>query len=191
MNALRIAIPMLMAATLVAMAEDPKLGDSKDTVLDSLGNPKGRMVLKNLEALFYDRGSVELTDGKVSAVKLVTAEQLAKKQADQAEQDRKNAESRAKLIAEGAAEKQRMLADPAFVRKTPAEQADAWRKFAARYPGVDVAGELQVAQQDANAEAQQKAAVAAPKPEQPTPKLSSSKLRKLRRTLEPKEQETK
>lgn len=179
-----------MAALFLAgssSAADPKIGDSKDQVLDALGNPKGRMLMKNIEAFFYDRGSVELTGGQVSAVKLISEEQLAQKKANQIEQDRRNAAEREKLMAEGAVEKERMLADAAFARKPPAEQVDAWRKFAARYPGVSVEAEVQALNAELAAEAQKKAALAAPRAEEPLPKLSSSKLRKLRRSMEPKE----
>ena len=182
-----MGVAVIILTATAAWAADPQVGDSKDRVLDNLGNPKGRMSIKNMEVLFYDRGSIELLDGKVSMVKLVTAEQLARQQAAQAEQEKRSAEARKKLIAEGEVEKQRLLDDPAFARKSPAEQAEAWRKFAAKYPGVSVAGEIEAANADAAEEARRKAAAVAPKAEQPLPKLSSSKLRKLRRSVEPKE----
>ena len=52
-------------------AADPQPGDDRQSVLQQLGKPRGRMRMGDRETLVYDRGLVELSTGTVSKVKLV------------------------------------------------------------------------------------------------------------------------
>jgi hypothetical protein len=126
----------------VTMAADPKVGDTRASVLDGLGNPKGTMVVGRNETLIYNRGTLQLTDGKVTRVKLMTDGEYAAMVADAEQRAKLAEEARARLVQEGIAEKARTLADADFARKPPSDQYAYWKQFAARYPGVDVRAQL-------------------------------------------------
>lgn len=190
----RIVCGLMMVLTTAALAADPKVGDTREQVMDLLGNPKGRMATGGNEVLVYDRGTVDLAGGKVTSVKLVTEGELAAREAAAARQARLDEERHRKLVAEGTAEKGRVLADPEFAKKTPAEQAAYWREFSSKYPGVDIKGISQAAEQALQEderkkqEAERAAAIASQKLEQPPPRLSSSKARKAYRMKQQEEE---
>lgn len=182
MKALTIGLLVICCAAGLRAA-DPVPGDTRERVLDLLGNARGTINVKGNEVLFYDRGTIELTGGKVTQVKLITEQQLA--------QDRITAERNAKLAAvererllkEGEDEKLKALADEALPKKSGAEQVAFWTALAAKYPGLDVSAPLQKAQGLVQEEARKKqeAALAAQKAQEEQPALSSSKRRKYMR----------
>lgn len=189
----RYVLAQVVCLTAFVAAADPKVGDSRDRVDDELGPPTGRMAVGNRETCLYERGTIEFVDGRVAAVKLVTEQQLRASLAAAAEQERLAAEKRKQLTAEGGVEKAKILADPSFTNKPPAERLARWREFAATYPGVDVSAETGAAQQAVQSEVAKKreeeraAAIARQKQAeaQKPPPLSSSKLRKYYRSHDP------
>jgi hypothetical protein len=58
-------------------------GMSRYAVVEILGQPKGHSSSKNKEVLFYERGKIELTDGKVFRVELISQAKLAEQLAAQ------------------------------------------------------------------------------------------------------------
>ena len=63
---------LVMLAASVALASDPGVGDTREQVMHDLGAPKGQMQMGKTTMLYYDRGAVELTGGKVTKVQLVS-----------------------------------------------------------------------------------------------------------------------
>ena len=165
--------PMLFSlmffAFATARAADPDVGDTREKVTDELGNPNGHIVAGHNEFLFYDRGTVELANGKVTIVRLLTDDQLAAKQAAAAEQARLAEAQQKKLAADGIAEKERTLADAVFAKKSPADQLAYWLQFAKKYPGVAIGDQLKQAQQSSQAAADAKAAASTQQPALPPP----------------------
>lgn len=53
-----------------------KPGDSRQAVVDELGKPMGFIGRGDEEILYYERGTVQLKDGKVLTAELISAEQL-------------------------------------------------------------------------------------------------------------------
>ncbi len=163
-----ISCCVIVLAATAAWAADPVAGDLRGKVIDELGNPHGHMTVGKNEVLFYDRGTIELTDGRVRIVKLITEDQLVAKQAAEAEQGRLAEENRKQLVEAGKAEKLRTLGDPGFTLKSMAEQLAYWQDFVKRYPGVDAGDRIKPLQQAIQVDAQQKAAaVRAAEPAKP------------------------
>lgn len=125
-----------------AAADEVSIGDTEDRVRQVLGEPGGYIKSGSYQALLYDRGRVELRDGRVTEVELVSAEQaqLQKLQRERDRLARAEAEQarREALRIEGLAEKERMLADPVFRASAASEQLDFWRRFRTKYPDVEV-----------------------------------------------------
>src|SRR5579884_2000173 len=62
----RLAALLLLAVPALALARDVHLGDSLEEVRSALGEPRGQARLDGRLVLFYDRGEVELVDGRVT-----------------------------------------------------------------------------------------------------------------------------
>ena len=171
---------LLVCSPLCLVAADPVAGDSRERVLDLLGNPRGTMNIKGTEVLFFERGSVELAGGKVTEVKLVTDEQLSRQRVAAERKSKQDALARAELLKAGEEEKKKALADDALAKKSGAEQVAFWQNLAKAYPGVEVGPELQKAQEIVQQEERRKqeAAMAARKAQEEQPKLNSSKRRR-------------
>lgn len=129
-----------------AIAGAVQLGDHREAVVQEMGKPTGEIGARSLTVLFFDRGEIHLRDGRVSAIELVSVEELAARQSALAEElarlDAARAERAAKLEVEGRAELEARKNDPAFVQLSASEQLAYWRKFAARYPMIPIADEL-------------------------------------------------
>ena len=136
----------------LAVAEDVVLGDSRDQVIATLGLPRGQFVYDDTEMLFYDRGRVELKDGLVLEVRLVSEEEVARlnRERELAEEEAHRAylERLMRNRAEGLAVKQQMLTRPSYVQASPLERVEKWKDFMARYPQVDVQAEVETALRD-------------------------------------------
>ena len=145
----KIILCLTVLSAGVSFAADPKQGDTRDQVLDSLGQPSGKMMLVPQEILYFDRGTVELTDGKVTKVKLVSqadAEaRIAKQKAETEAAAQQAAEQKQKLIEQGRQEKSTTLANTFFCSQTGAQQLAYWEDFSKRFPDVPVADEIQKA----------------------------------------------
>ena len=177
-----LATLLLLAAP--GRADDPQPGDDRASVLQQLGKPRGRMHMGDRETLVYDRGLVELSTGVVSKVKLVTAEEVAAREAARAEAARVAEVARRERVAAGEKAREELLADAALKTNSPAAQVAAWQQFQREHPDVAPPAEFQqavAAQQAVERKAADAAALAAVRQE-PKPRLSSSKRRKLSRS---------
>jgi hypothetical protein len=140
-----LAILLLLAAPMLAHATDVHPGDSLDDVQSALGMPNGHAQIDNNLTLFYDRGQVQLVDGKVTRLDLLSPEAFAAQQAQQKADDARNAQLRAQNTAEGQALKAQKLSDPAFAAESPADQLSFWQTFSLRYPEVPSADAYNIA----------------------------------------------
>jgi len=139
---LSAAAGALAAAAGAATAAAAQPGDPREAVLAELGAPAGQIRLESVELLYYDRGTVRLTNGVVAEAKLVSPEQAAelraKREAEAAARRQAEAELRERRIAEGTNELARLLSDAAFLTSTPDRQVAVWQDFMKRYPEVNV-----------------------------------------------------
>jgi hypothetical protein len=126
-----ITFLLLLAAPVLAHATDIHPGDSLADVQAALGAPKGQAQLSNKLVLDYDRGQVQLMDGKVIRSKLISAEEFASQKVQHA--------------AEGQALKAQKLADPNFISASPGAQLIFWKDFRLRYPEVSCNDEYNLA----------------------------------------------
>lgn len=140
--------PVLLALTLSAApfaVAAVDTGATLDEVKVALGTPNGQMRLGERQMLYYARGSVELTNGRVTRVAMLSAEehqaQLAREERLVAERETR----RTQLIEEGTALRDRKLADETFRSAPVAYQVSFWEDFARRYPGVPCAEPLMIA----------------------------------------------
>jgi hypothetical protein len=121
----------MVASATCGFASEIKIGDSKETVLEVLGEPTGFMSINETLVLLFDRGEVVLKNSTVSDFELISQEQ-----ADL------NKEEVAKRLAvleqEGLALKKEKLADPNFISSPTAYQLAYWRDFRTQYPMVPV-----------------------------------------------------
>ena len=129
------------AVTVVAApAEEVRVGDPVEIVREVLGKPRSYMGCGTYEILLYERGRVEIRDGKVTSLELVSAEQAARQRMAAEERrrarDAARADQRERLRAEGVALKRRVANDPAFERMTAANQLSFWTTFVRKYPDV-------------------------------------------------------
>ena len=173
---------LLLADT--GAAEDPQPGDDRQSVIQQLGKPRGRMRMGDRETLVYDRGMVELSTGVVSKVNLVTAEEVAAREAARAEAARLAELAWRARVEEGERAREALLEDTALKTNSPAAQVAAWQQFQREHPDVAPPAEFQqamAAQAAAERKAAEAAALAAARQE-PKPRLSSSKRRKLSRS---------
>lgn len=142
--------PVLSAALLALLASslaarDVAPGASLDEVRATLGQPNGQMRLGARHVLYYERGAVELSDGRVTRVDLRTPEEQAAIAAREERLEAELASRRSQVFAEGTALRDRKLADAGFLASPVAYQVAFWEDFARRYPGVTCAEPLTIA----------------------------------------------
>jgi hypothetical protein len=128
------------------VAAEVQTGDNRAAVEAALGAPNGQVSVGDRSILYFDRGQVELQDGRVSRIALISASEFEAQEARRsaaATRLREEAEiKRARSTAEGAALKEKKLADPAFRASPVALQVAFWEDFARRYPEVPSSEEL-------------------------------------------------
>ena len=149
----------LLAAGQEIPAVNP--GDPLKEVLERLGRPQGRISRGAVTTFYYDRGTVEFVDGKVSKAFLVTPEEARIQTEDREKtemEQRQQAEARRKsLLEEGQRELARLRDDKEFAGRSAADRVAFWQDFIRRYPDVDAGGELAKVRGDSENEATQKA----------------------------------
>jgi hypothetical protein len=152
-----ITFLLLLATPVLVHATDIHPGDTFADVQAALGKPNGQAQLGNKLVLDYDRGQVQLVDGKVTSSNFLSPEAFAAQQAQQKAGEAKAAQLKAQRIAEGKALKAQKLADRNFTSAPPAYQVAFWQDFRLCYPEVSCDDEykLALARQQ---EAQQKVA---------------------------------
>jgi hypothetical protein len=139
MNTIRFSLFSVRLVLLTSVLFSPlsflraelSIGDDRLTVLKTLGQPEGRIEMGALERLFFDRGEIQLRDGLVSRIELVS-EEVA-----EARREREAIESEARRE-RGEAIKAERLADPEFRARPAARQYAFWRDFRREFPEVDV-----------------------------------------------------
>ena len=128
------------------VAADVQTGDSWAAVEAALGAPNGQVSVGDRAILYFDRGQVELRDGRVSRIALISASEFEAQEARRtaaATRLREEAEiKRARSTAEGEALKEKKLADLAFRASPVALQVAFWEDFVRRYPEVPSSEEL-------------------------------------------------
>ena len=133
---------LLVVLAIGSAAEAVKLGDSRMDVVAELGAPAGFIRYSKEETLYYERGTIQLLNGRVANFEIITSEQLREKKAAEAQaravQAAKAAELRAQLKTEGESVLAKLLADPDFVNASAAVQVTRWREFMKKYPDVPV-----------------------------------------------------
>ena len=152
MVVLLISTVVLFAALpMLANARDVMIGDTLDVVKDALGEPRGYMKSEDYQLLQYERGLVELHDGLVSSVSLVSEQDAEKRRIEReriAEERRlARATRREELRIEGQEILEQVRNDPEFAALPAAEQVEFWRSFKKRYrdvpPGEEYAAVLE------------------------------------------------
>lgn len=122
------------------------IGDSRETVLKTLGNPVGQIELRDRTLMLYPRGEVTLRDDRVSALDLMEPEAMeaeqARLRAERKEWLAEQEKRRAARKAEGEALRAEKLQSTAFATLPAKDRVDYWRSFQARYPEVDVSHSL-------------------------------------------------
>ncbi len=135
-----VLLTALCAVDLLASSGAIRTGDSRDHVEAVLGSPTGWIQGGSYELLLYERGSVEIRDGAVSEVAILTAEQherrLRERKIRAAERREAEAARRALRITQGNALKTRTVGDVSFLSSAPESQLRFWRNFKQRYPEV-------------------------------------------------------
>jgi hypothetical protein len=140
-----IAILLLLATPVLVHATDIHPGESLADVKSTLGPPTGQAQIEDKLVLFYDRGQVQLVDGRVVGSDFLSPEDFAIQQAQQKAIDAKASQLRAQRIAEGKTLKAQKLADPNFTSAPPAYQVAFWQDFRLRYPEVSCDDEYKLA----------------------------------------------
>jgi hypothetical protein len=180
-----LLLALAVAQGLCARGAEVEIGDSEADVIDALDRPMGRFKSGNRDILLYDRGTIEMEDGVVVTVSIVSHEEARRLEAarQQKAEDLRFAREveRARLIQEGEAEKMRITADPSYRGMSAKDMVRYWDNFKAKYPevSIDMATYQTAKKQLSEQQAQQR--IAAEEALPPKPKLSSKKIKKLKR----------
>mgnify|MGYP006293643039 CR=1 FL=1 len=139
------AVLMLWPAATRAGSEPEaaiEVGDPGAKVERALGQPSGYMKAGDLELYVYERGKVEVRDGVVERVNLISAEAARRRRIErerrQAEREQRQRELKAERRAEGQEWLEKKLDDPRFEAQSAAEKLAFWTRFRRKYPEVDV-----------------------------------------------------
>ncbi len=116
----------------------PLINQSREEAIRRLGPMRGSAVFDQREILQFDRGLVELRDGRVVRADIITPEQLAERRAREAAEReaavKAQQQAAARRKAEGEALIRRFKEDFNFASKPAAERVIVWREIAGRYP---------------------------------------------------------
>lgn len=139
-----LSLVILSVGAAGAPAGEVRVGDTVDQVKSALGEPTGYIGARTYEMFIYERGKVELEDGRVVSVQLISegeaqARRLEaeRRAAEQARLQKEQAEARR---VEGEQVKAQTLSDPNFLALPAGEQVAFWEAFRQQYPEVDVEG---------------------------------------------------
>jgi len=144
----------LSATSLVAAEVTP--GASVDEALATLGSPRGRLQVGARNLMYYERGEIEVQEGRVTRVDLRTPEEHAALLAREEHQRSERDVRRQELIAAGTAERDAKLADGNFRSAPLAYQVSYWQNFVRRFPEVSVLEPLTIARLKFNEQLEEK-----------------------------------
>jgi hypothetical protein len=155
------AFIVVFVSTLIGSeaAAQISVGDTRQEVMEQLGQPTGYIGSDSFQILYFDRGEVVLRDGRVKSHTLVSPEVAERQRADreawhaQREEQRRlaaerRAEERRERIAEGSAIRDQRRADPQFTALPASARLSFWQVFRQKYPEVDVDLDYTVALQE-------------------------------------------
>lgn len=125
-----ISLPLTMSAREVA------IGDNAAQVREVMGAARGQLHAGGRDLLYFDRGEVELNDGRVSRVGLRSPEEQNTFEAKQAAAAARTDEARNRLMEEGRVLMASKLSDPVFQATPYNYQISFWENFSHRYPDV-------------------------------------------------------
>jgi len=144
-SALIFAVALLTAIASPAESEDVKIGDTLESVRKALGEPRGLIMDETYQLLQYDRGRVELHDGFVSSVNIVSEEEAERMRIERERiaEERRLAEAarRERLRIEGLETLEQVLSDPEYAALSAGKQVAFWKSFKKRYPDVPLGEE--------------------------------------------------
>lgn len=120
-------------------------GDSLREVHQALGQPRGQVHRGEQHVLYYERGEVELREGAVVRVAMLSPEEYSARLTLEQRRSEERENRRQQRIEEGESLRDRKLADTSFAKAPLAYQVAYWEDFARRYPGVSVAEPLAIA----------------------------------------------
>ncbi len=121
----------LIMFSLVTAADAISLGMKRAEVFAELGAPTGTMTGDDFEVLMYRNGKVQLREGQVISIELVSDAELAA-------QAKQRAEQQAERLARGLEAKEAMIESREFQNLSAEQQVLAWRRFQRMYPMIDV-----------------------------------------------------
>ncbi len=137
-------LPFRVAADASPISE----GDSKEQVLEELGQPNGAIGSDRFRILYFERGEVYLRDGLVERTELVSPEKAKERRIAREERraERRLARERERQerIEEGESIRDEKLISDSFIERPARERLAFWRTFSRHYPEVDVSFELDV-----------------------------------------------
>jgi hypothetical protein len=138
------------AANQVDAVPEVAVGDSAESVRAVLGEPRGYLGCAGHEILVYPRGRVEIRDGAVIEVDLMTAEEAERQRLERerlrAQREAERVREKERLRIEGLRIKNETLSDPRFPGLAASVQLAFWKKFSRMYPDVPVELEIAKAQ---------------------------------------------
>lgn len=133
---------ILASGIMVKPAAAIKVGDTTEVVFQELGHPQGRISSGIYDIYLYDRGKVELKNGLVSEIELVSPEEAAarrvEKEKRQQEAQRQAQEAQERRRKEGNQLLANRLADTTFRAQSATDQLAFWDLFKAQYPEIDI-----------------------------------------------------
>lgn len=150
---------LTILAVCAAQASPVEPGDSREKVLEHLGEPQGLVKMNEAEWMLYPRGKVWLQGGVVTKAEIMSLEVFAAKQvrdelARIAEQIRLEAQ-RLERIEKGTELRSRLLESPDMYLKSSQEQLSIWQRFRRDYPEVDVSEQYMIVAEAARTERKQ------------------------------------
>lgn len=145
MKASRLIVACALSVASFATAAEVQKGDSRADVQNALGAPRGQVTLDGRQVLYYERGEVELLGDTVTRVSLRSAEEQVVLDARMERSRDERVARMTQLATEGAALRDRKLADDNFKNAPLSYQVSYWENFTRSYPGVSVTEPLTIA----------------------------------------------
>src|SRR5689334_15458512 len=84
---------LVLALSAASLAAEVAPGDTLEEAVATLGSPRGRLQVAGRNLVYFERGEIEVRDGRVTRVDLLTPEEYAAQQARE-EQQRSTREAR-------------------------------------------------------------------------------------------------
>ena len=150
MKAPTIWFALALATGCNLAAAEVRQGASIEEVRATLGIPRGQLYLGGRQVLYFERGEVEMQQGRLTRVALRSPEEQAILTAREKRQRGERETRRVQMRAEGTTQRDRKLADPTFQAAPVAYQVAFWEDFARRYPEVSCVEPLTIARMRLN-----------------------------------------